>query len=627
MLDSLRAPERAPLALAFVVAVATLFMLQATRVFVGYLVFVVDQSQRVTLGLTALAVFSAPAIAWLLLKVIPAHRVLVGSSVILVVARLTLQFWENPTARLVLGAVVIATWGWLMIVTLGRARRLAALGILVTLLLDLALRMSRDTIDLPWMPDSGAHMTTITWAFILLIFLVTGSQQLEADDEGTNGRVLPLLALGPALALYHLTIGNLALGPVMLAQDRGTVWSALLVGILLGCAVLAARAVGMLSRRLDTVLVAASALIGGAGLWLLWSGGSGGLAGIVLATAGFLVLLGAILASGPEVTVAGPGPVAAAITGGLVLQVVLLFVYYTFTGLALIVPIAWVLLALGALASGRLPALTVTRRVPGSAVAASVVLLLLFVLSIGEEVAVSEPKAQVASGSELTVMVYNIQSGFASDKRWDLGEIARVIQEQDPDIVVLNEVSRGWLATTGNDQLPWLSRELAMPYVWGPASDDDLWGNAVLSRLPIDVSEVKKFASTDNLKRSATGVLVDVNGTELWVFGTHLDNPAEAGEARMEQVTELLDFWDSRVPAVVMGDFNAEPDDDVIAALLEQGFEDPGAGLGADATTSSDDRRIDYIFTSSGIEVRDIWIPNVTASDHKPVVARIVVSE
>jgi endonuclease/exonuclease/phosphatase family metal-dependent hydrolase len=34
-------------------------------------------------------------------------------------------------------------------------------------------------------------------------------------------------------------------------------------------------------------------------------------------------------------------------------------------------------------------------------------------------------------------MTYNIQSGFALDRTWNLEETARTIQAEDPDIVVL----------------------------------------------------------------------------------------------------------------------------------------------------------------------------------------------
>jgi endonuclease/exonuclease/phosphatase family metal-dependent hydrolase len=256
-----------------------------------------------------------------------------------------------------------------------------------------------------------------------------------------------------------------------------------------------------------------------------------------------------------------------------------------------------------------------------------IAVLLVFVLPVLAEISAVEPEPVAAESAELTVMVYNIQSGFARDRTWDLRRTADVIAAQNPDIVVLNEVSRGWLVTASSDQLVWLSRELDMPFVWGPASDDDLWGNAILSRVPLDQTDTRKFASTQNLKRSVAGIELTVNGTSFWVFGTHLDDPRGAGEARMEQLRELISFQDGRGPGIIMGDFNAEPEDDVLQELLALGYRDPVGAALPDVTTSQDDRRIDYILVSEGIEVLDVRVPDVAASDHKPVVARIRVGD
>nr|PZN60000.1 MAG: hypothetical protein DIU58_16830 [Sphaerobacter thermophilus] len=93
----------------------------------------------------------------------------------------------------------------------------------------------------------------------------------------------------------------------------------------------------------------------------------------------------------------------------------------------------------------------------------------------------------------------------------------------------------------------------------------------------------------------------------------------------MTQVTELIDFWGGRTPALLLGDLNAEPDSEVLQALAEAGFVDLGEVLGPEAWTSEDHRRIDYILATTGIELRDIEILDSRASDHRPVVARLTI--
>lgn len=612
-------PGRSIWLTAVLLALATVFMLQATRVFVGYLVFVVDQSQRITLGVTALAVFLAPGLVWLLVRVAGTQRVLLGSTALLVLARLVFQFWQEPTARVVLGAIVIIAWGWLIIVALHRWRAEAALGVVLALALDITLRIGAGAIDLPWMPGIGAHLVTLMFAAAI----VFAALELRSFESSSTGPVLPLAALGPALVLHHLVTGNLALAHVKTDLSFPAAWLVLSVGVILGLVAVIATS-GSVSHVSYFVMAVFSS---GVTLALFWTTPTLSALWLVIATAATIYLIALVLmARDTAVHVERVGRTAAAVTGGLVLQVLLLFIYYTFTGWAAMIAVAWALLALGALVSTPLPRLGMNGR--GSlAIPVGVVSVALLLVCAWQFIVWSEPQAVAAADSEVTVMTYNIQSGFSVDNVWSLEETARAIEAEAPDVIVLNEVGRGWLVTSGNDMLPWLSQRLDMPYVWGPASDDGLWGNAILSRLPITESAVEKFASTQNLKRSAVSARIDAGESGFWVFGTHLDNPSGAGEARMEQVAELIAFWDNRLPAMVLGDFNATPEDDVLTAFIDLGFVDVGVALGPEAFTSEDRRRIDYILTTEGIEVLDVWIPETWVSDHKPVVARLRIGD
>lgn len=612
-------PERSVWWTAALLALATVFMLQASRVFVGYLVFVVDQSQRVTLGVTALVVFLAPGLVWFLVRAAGAQRVLLGSTLLLVLARLVLQFWQEPTARVVLGAIVIIAWGWLAIVALHRLRAGAGLGIVLALGLDVAIRIGAGAIDLPWMPGIGAHLVTVVVAGVIVL----AAFSLRSLESGSTGPVLPLVALGPALVLHHLVTGNLALAQVKTDLSFPAAWLVLALGVILGLAAIVAASDSTTHVSYFVIAVLSSAM----SLSLFWTTSTLAALWLIIATASILYLTALVLlARDTAVHMERVGRTAAAVTGGMVLQVLLLFVYYTFTGWAAMIAAAWALLAFGALISTPLPRPGPDDRGP-MMTAAGIVSLALLLVCAWQFLVWSEPEPVAATDSEITVMTYNIQSGFSVDNVWSLEETARAIEAEAPDVIVLNEVGRGWLVTSGNDQLAWLSQRLDMPYVWGPASDDDLWGNAILSRLPVSDASVEKFASTQNLKRSVTGARISVGESGFWIFGTHLDNPSGAGEARMEQVTELIAFWNNRLPAMVLGDLNADPGDDVLTTLADQGFLDSGIQLGPNAFTSEDERRIDYILTTKGIEVLDIWIPETWVSDHKPVVATVRIGD
>jgi endonuclease/exonuclease/phosphatase family metal-dependent hydrolase len=255
--------------------------------------------------------------------------------------------------------------------------------------------------------------------------------------------------------------------------------------------------------------------------------------------------------------------------------------------------------------------------------AAAVVLL---GVSIQQEVTFSEPKARSPLTGSVTVVTYNIQAGFSRDNIFDLEQTARTIEEANPDIGLLQEVGRGWLVLTGIDEALWLSQRLEMPFYFGAASDDGLWGNAILTRAPVSDETLRKFTSSENLKRSVISVSVATESGPIWVAATHLDNPDDAGTVRMEQVEQLLALWNERRPALIAGDFNAPPDSDVVARMREAGFNDHADLLGR-ATTSEDQRRIDYIFTTTGLDVSKALVGDRWASDHLPVTATMMLRE
>jgi endonuclease/exonuclease/phosphatase family metal-dependent hydrolase len=320
----------------------------------------------------------------------------------------------------------------------------------------------------------------------------------------------------------------------------------------------------------------------------------------------------------------GPSSVAFWFTAGVVSQALLLFAYYTFSGPLVIAWVAFVALGLGCVAAGRWRR---ERRVPARSAAVLPILLLPILvpafLLLRRDLAWDQPRAAGPLRAEFTVMTYNLQNGFAKDERFNLEGQARVIERENPDVIVLQEVSRGWLVTGSVDMLLWLSQRLDMPYVWGPASRDDLWGNAILSRAPLSDEDVAKFSRTQNLRRSVVGARVATEVGDVWVFGTHLDNPSGAGAVRREQVGQVIAFRGQRSPAVLLGDFNATPGDAVIQAIEDSGFVDLGARLPPGTFTSEGRSRIDYIFATTDLTPVSIYVVESAASDHKPVVATV----
>lgn len=617
--------ERLAFATMVLAAVTTAMMVQATRVFLSYMVFIIDQSQRVELGVTAGSVYLAIALGALVPRLSGIGRAIVAITIGLVAARLILQFWSLPEARMWLGAASVVLAGWLLPLLLTLSRSAAAYGIGLGLGLDLAFRIGRDSLDLPLSPGFGAH----TLSIVLGLVAIGSAFMIVRTEHGTpgGGSALSALAFGPALALHHLTFGNL--GALHIRIDAGMVSAAWLVtaGVVLGLAL----AIWVLSPQPEAAIpgsgaaasILALVVLGGVGLTVYWQdlAGLGG-AGIVLGTAGTIALIVAALRGGSGS--AGPSAIALWLTLGLLIHAILLFAYFTATGWPILIVVLFALVALVALAGTR-AARERTDVAPMPVAGLGVVALALVASTTVLAFTASPPTAGDPLGDEFVVMTYNIQSGFSVNNYWDLEETARAIETAGPGVVLLQEVGRGWPILSAVDQAEWLSHRLDMQLIWGPASQDDLWGNAILTTAPVISSDWTKFETTQNLRRGAVlAVLASTSGPVV-VVSTHLDNPRGASTARLEQVTHLIEFWAGEEPAVIGGDFNADPGSETMLTLIDAGFADSGDMLGVDATTSDDDRRIDYVLFTPGLEVVAVEIPDTWASDHRPVVTTLSV--
>ncbi len=129
------------------------------------------------------------------------------------------------------------------------------------------------------------------------------------------------------------------------------------------------------------------------------------------------------------------------------------------------------------------------------------------------------------------------------------------------------------------------------------------------------------YSVTDNLRRSALAVDVETANGNLLVIDTHLDNPSEATEVRLQQIDESIAFWDGATPAIIAGDFNADPGSPEWQAMIDAGLVDSGGST--TETTSEDERRIDYIFVTPDLTVSNYVVPDIWTSDHRPVVVEI----
>lgn len=99
------------------------------------------------------------------------------------------------------------------------------------------------------------------------------------------------------------------------------------------------------------------------------------------------------------------------------------------------------------------------------------------------------------------------------------------------------------------------------------------YGNAVLVREPLRVASVERLDL--GLNRSSLRGLVAIDETTLLFAVTHLHHLPADETVRDEQTARLLDWLSAAPPAdaqVVVGDFNAEPDEPASERMRSAGF-------------------------------------------------------
>lgn len=234
----------------------------------------------------------------------------------------------------------------------------------------------------------------------------------------------------------------------------------------------------------------------------------------------------------------------------------------------------------------------------------------------------------------LRLMTFNIQHGVDYHKQ--IGDISRdyidlklmadAIREEDPDVVSLNEVRGRGDSPDYTAQAEELAAMLGYHCYFACALQFDgknPYGNAILSRFPLQSAETvpipdppvqdeDAYYETRCVLRARFSV-----PTAFTVLVSHFGLAKSEQRNAVQTVTKLL--AQETQPVVLMGDFNMEPTDPILAPLFEQMSDTAEAFTEPQKSWPSDfpEVKIDYIFVR-GAETLEAEIPPVTASDHRP---------
>ena len=228
--------------------------------------------------------------------------------------------------------------------------------------------------------------------------------------------------------------------------------------------------------------------------------------------------------------------------------------------------------------------------------------------------------------ARLHVMTFNIHSARAGDGSVRLATITEEIRRWRADVVLLQEVDRG-RAWTGRVDMPaQLADALGTSWTFGAnvrRSPTNQYGTAILSRFPITASRnVPLPAPPGTQQRGLLSATLDVDGTEVSVYNTHLEHTSRTARLQqMQAITQVL-ATDPR-PMVLGGDLNSRPGSPVMNLAgrhLTDTWPAVGQGPGYTHSARNPRSRIDYLLHDGGEQADlvpvDAMVLRSGVSDH-----------
>jgi len=235
--------------------------------------------------------------------------------------------------------------------------------------------------------------------------------------------------------------------------------------------------------------------------------------------------------------------------------------------------------------------------------------------------------------AKIRVLTYNIHHANPPSKAKegliDLDAIAKVIDNQKPDLVALQEVDVNTKRSGGINEAVILATKLKMNFYFFKAIDHDSgdYGVAILSKYPLSNPQTYKLPHNGDPKAElrilGIGTATLPNGKKIRFASTHLD--AQQSELnRLMQIKEINKLTENEsLPLIIAGDLNADPGSETVR-IFDQQFKRSCIACGFTIPVIRPQHTIDHIAFKLGspFEIISHQVINETyASDHLPVLA------
>ena len=253
---------------------------------------------------------------------------------------------------------------------------------------------------------------------------------------------------------------------------------------------------------------------------------------------------------------------------------------------------------------------------------------------------------------KLKFMTYNIASGrvfdrpMPEDKKYksyyDLSRCIEVIKTLNPDFLGLNEINEDEKRFGCKSQPEEIAKGAGFEHFYFgkaisfPFSPDGAYGNAQCSHFPFVKTETVHIPDPERPDEEAyyehraiiKNVIELPDGRKLCVMQVHVGLAIGEHQNAVVKLCEEIDS--AEYPVVLMGDFNMRPYDflmDKIRERLVSAAEITGnkyiKTFPSNPELPSKPIKIDYIFVSPSIKVKEVGTFDSMASDHLPLWAEL----
>lgn len=229
---------------------------------------------------------------------------------------------------------------------------------------------------------------------------------------------------------------------------------------------------------------------------------------------------------------------------------------------------------------------------------------------------------------ELIVMTFNICHGVNREGEESLNSIIESIRDTQAQIIGLQEVDRFMPRSGFKDQAKEIAESLGYYFIYGETINilGVKYGNAIISKFPILEYENIKLPGDSIETRALLRANIDVEGSILKVYTTHLGLNARDRKRQIRAIN--LTIEQSTQPFILMGDFNGSPANEEIDSLTPMvsdiALETQKENIYTYAFYSDvPNTRIDRIYVSQDIQVIDYYVLESMVSDHSMVLGII----